>query len=49
MLIPLRKSMTLTPAATDLQPSENIACVKTVAQVVPVIHKKKGSLTDCHQ
>lgn len=35
ILIPLLKSITFTPAATDLQPSVNIACARTVAQVVP--------------
>jgi hypothetical protein len=36
LFMPLRKSMTLTPAATALHPSVRIACVSTVAQVVPV-------------
>lgn len=36
LFIPFRKSITLTPAATALHPSVRIACVSTVAQVVPV-------------
>jgi hypothetical protein len=36
LFMPLRKSITLTPAATALHPSVRIACVSTVAQVVPV-------------
>lgn len=33
--MPRRKSMGFMPAATDLQPSDNIARVRTVAVVVP--------------
>ena len=36
LFIPFRKSITLTPAATALHPSVRIACVSTVAQVVPI-------------
>lgn len=35
IFIPRRKSMTFTPAATDLQPSVSIAWARIVAQVVP--------------
>jgi uncharacterized protein YhbP (UPF0306 family) len=35
-LIPRRRSMAFIPAATDLQPSEKMARVSTVAAVVPV-------------
>lgn len=44
LFIPFRKSITLTPAATALHPSVRIACVSTVAQVVPVsrTHQKKS-------
>jgi hypothetical protein len=35
--IPRLKSIAFIPAATDLQPSVNIAFVKTVAHVVPEI------------
>ena len=34
-VIPRLRSMAFIPAATDLQPSLNIARVRTVAQVVP--------------
>ena len=37
MLIPRRRSMGFMPAATDLQPSDKMARVKTVAVVVPVM------------
>lgn len=44
ILIPLRKSITLAPAAIDLQPSVSIAWVKTVAQVVPAMKYKHMNL-----
>lgn len=41
LFIPFRKSITLTPAATALHPSVRIACVSTVAQVVPVFRSNQ--------
>lgn len=43
LFIPLRKSITFTPAAIDLHPSVSIAWVKTVAQVVPVIKEETST------
>ena len=35
VLIPFLKCITFTPVATDLQPSVNFTCVRTIAQFVP--------------
>jgi hypothetical protein len=46
-LIPHRRSMGFILAATDLQPSEKMACVSTVAAVVPATQPLNWKLKSC--
>nr|GMD26745.1 Uncharacterised protein [Ipomoea batatas]GMD80438.1 Uncharacterised protein [Ipomoea batatas] len=47
MVMPRLRSIAFIPAATDLQPSANIARVRTVAQVVPAPATSLVALATC--